>query len=193
MNGRDIEPAGGRGVIPRAPAVLADPEDWEECPRPANDCTCDGQVPWCAVCKVSAAVYLAYQHPDSLSVSMLKRRIPLLTGECAAVLLEFAKRVRASVPQERRLQADAKVLLYSEAKALEAIRANPGMTMRELADALGLKRESLCHVVLRLKVGGDVRAEGAGNWRDPHRLYPTHDRPIVVHQRSQPVFKAYAP
>jgi hypothetical protein len=175
-----------RAVIAREPVHLVDTEDWEECPRPVNDCTCDGQAPWCAVCKVSAAVYLAYQHPDSLSVSMLKRRIPLLSGETAAVLLEFTKRMRAAIPQERRLQADAKVLLYSEAKALEAIRTTPGMTVRELAAALALKQGSLQHVVLRLKVGGDVRAEGGGHWRDPHRLYPAHDRPIVVYTRNVP-------
>lgn len=57
------------------------------------DCTCDGVPPLCACCLVSLAFQLARQHPDTLSISMLKRRIPLLTGREASLLLEATRRV----------------------------------------------------------------------------------------------------
>ena len=59
---------------------------------PGSDCICDGKVPWCAPCVVSAAARMRRDHPDTLSVSMLKRRIPRLSGRVAAVLLEATKR-----------------------------------------------------------------------------------------------------
>lgn len=66
--------------------------------RPASlrlDCTCDGKVPWCAVCLIHAAFTLKAIHPDSLSIGMLKRHIPRVTGREASILLEAARRVRS--------------------------------------------------------------------------------------------------
>jgi hypothetical protein len=57
------------------------------------DCTCDGVPPLCAVCLVRLAFTMRRQHPDSLSVSMLKRRIPKLAGREAALLLEATRRL----------------------------------------------------------------------------------------------------
>ena len=58
------------------------------------DCTCDGKAPWCPVCLVSAASALRREHPDTLSIGMLRRRIPRLSGREAAVLLEATTRLR---------------------------------------------------------------------------------------------------
>lgn len=58
------------------------------------DCTCDGVAPLCASCVVQMAFSLATHHPDTLSISMLKRRIPMLTGREAALLLEATRRLR---------------------------------------------------------------------------------------------------
>lgn len=57
------------------------------------DCICDGVPPLCPSCVVRFAFELARLHPDSLSISMLKRRIPMLTGREAALLLEATRRV----------------------------------------------------------------------------------------------------
>ena len=57
------------------------------------DCTCDGVAPLCPPCVVTIAVVMRRDHPDSLSVSMLKRRIPRLGGREAAILLEATKRM----------------------------------------------------------------------------------------------------
>jgi len=43
---------------------------------------------------VRAAAILAQAHPQTLSISMLKRRIPALTGREAAILLEAMRRLR---------------------------------------------------------------------------------------------------
>ncbi|KKN46050.1 hypothetical protein LCGC14_0676690 [marine sediment metagenome] len=59
------------------------------------DCICDGKAPWCSVCLVSVAFRMRNEHPDTLSVSMLKRRIPRLTGREAAILLEATQRLPA--------------------------------------------------------------------------------------------------
>lgn len=61
--------------------------------RTKPDCTCDGIAPYCAPCLVSLAVVMRRDHPDSLSVSMLKRRIPRLGGREAAILLEATRRL----------------------------------------------------------------------------------------------------
>jgi len=58
------------------------------------DCICDGRWPYCPVCLISLAIRLRFAHPDSLSVSMLKRRIPRLSGREAAILVEATKRIR---------------------------------------------------------------------------------------------------
>ena len=59
-----------------------------------QDCICSkGQEPWCHVCTVAMAVRLRVEHPDTLSVSMLQRRMPKLDGYVAAILIEFTKRI----------------------------------------------------------------------------------------------------
>ena len=58
------------------------------------DCICaKGQEPWCPACIVAMAVQLRREHPDSLSPSMLQRRMPKLDGYVAAVLVEATKRM----------------------------------------------------------------------------------------------------
>ncbi len=54
-------------------------------------CVCDGIVPWCAPCVAGVVMMMWSEHPDSLSVSMLRRRIPGLLGREAALLLEAAR------------------------------------------------------------------------------------------------------
>lgn len=55
------------------------------------DCICDGRGRTCAVCLVLSACSLRVDHPDSLSIGMLKRRIPGISGREAAILLEASK------------------------------------------------------------------------------------------------------
>ena len=59
------------------------------------DCICaKEQEPWCPMCVVGAAMQMRGEHPDTLSVSMLQRRIPKLDGYTAAILIEATKRMR---------------------------------------------------------------------------------------------------
>lgn len=58
------------------------------------DCRCDGVPPLCACCLVTLASQLARLHPASLSMAILKRRIPMLTGREADILLEAMRRLR---------------------------------------------------------------------------------------------------
>lgn len=55
------------------------------------DCTCDGKAPWCPTCVLGVVVLMWSEHPESLSVGMLKRRIPRLSGREAALLLEATR------------------------------------------------------------------------------------------------------
>lgn len=55
------------------------------------DCICDGQAPLCAACCLKTAIALRLDHPKTLSVAMLKRRVPGITGREAALLLEASK------------------------------------------------------------------------------------------------------
>ena len=57
------------------------------------DCSCGGVPSLCPVCLVSLAVYMRREHPDSLSVGMLKRRLPGISGREAALLLEVSRRI----------------------------------------------------------------------------------------------------
>lgn len=56
-------------------------------------CICDGVGSLCAPCKVALAFRLRLDHPDTLSVGILKRRIRGLHGREAALLLEATKRM----------------------------------------------------------------------------------------------------
>lgn len=156
------------------------------------DCICDGIAPWCSVCVVQAAAQMRREHPESLTVSMLRRRIPApsLTGREASYLVEMSKcLLTGSLPmealrEERRLAAPRAlelsagpapvVVSYTEAQALEVIRDRPGITRRELGEALNVSTSAARHRVQPLIADGDVREDGS--W--PHRLYPTHDKPI---------------
>ena len=57
------------------------------------DCQCDGIPPLCPVCLIRLAYQMRTAHPDTLSLGMLKRRIPQLSGREAAILLEATKRL----------------------------------------------------------------------------------------------------
>ncbi len=73
--------------------------------RSSPDCFCgeNGDAPWCSVCVVATAAQLRRLHPDSLSVSLLKRRIPGITGREASYLVEMSKRLLTeSLPLEDR-------------------------------------------------------------------------------------------
>lgn len=59
--------------------------------RPRIDCTCDGRYPYCAPCVLAHAITMRIAHPATLSVGMLKRRLPQLTGREAAIVLEASK------------------------------------------------------------------------------------------------------
>lgn len=58
------------------------------------DCTCDGRWPYCPVCLIGLAIRLRIAHPNSLSIAILKRRIPRISGREAAILLEATKLYR---------------------------------------------------------------------------------------------------
>lgn len=60
-------------------------------PHQPLDCYCDGKYPLCAVCLIKTACALRLQHPQTLSIAMLKRRIGDVTGREAAILLEASK------------------------------------------------------------------------------------------------------
>ena len=56
------------------------------------DCYCPKNAPLtCAVCRVRMAMSRRRKHQTTLSVSMLRRRLPDLDGETAMVLLEATK------------------------------------------------------------------------------------------------------
>ncbi len=57
---------------------------------PSPDCYCSNGT-LCPPCIVSAAIMLHHDHPDSLSVSLLRRRIHGITGHEAMLLVEMSK------------------------------------------------------------------------------------------------------
>ncbi len=58
------------------------------------DCICaKGQQPLCPACTVAIAVQMRYEHLETLSPSMLQRRLPKLEGYVAAILVEATKRM----------------------------------------------------------------------------------------------------
>ncbi len=59
--------------------------------RRSLDCYCGPDDGWCPICVVAVAIRMRHDHPDSLSVSMLTRRIPRLTGREAIYLVEMSK------------------------------------------------------------------------------------------------------
>ena len=61
--------------------------------RRSTDCYCGPDGGWCPICVVATAFKMRIDHPASLSVAMLKRRIPprSLTGREAVYLVEATK------------------------------------------------------------------------------------------------------
>ena len=59
--------------------------------RRSLDCYCGPDQGWCPICVVAVAIKMRTDHPQSLSVSMLKRRIPGITGREAVYLVEMSK------------------------------------------------------------------------------------------------------
>ncbi len=55
------------------------------------DCYCGPDKGWCPICVVTMAIRMRHQHPETLSVSMLKRRITGITGREAIYLVEMSK------------------------------------------------------------------------------------------------------
>ena len=51
------------------------------------DCYCGPDKSWCPICVVAVAFRMRHEHPDSLSVNMMKRRIPGITGREAMYLM----------------------------------------------------------------------------------------------------------
>ncbi|MBF8255120.1 MAG: hypothetical protein HW375_27 [Anaerolineales bacterium] len=62
-------------------------------PRQSLDCLCDGTRSYCPDCLISFAVLMRREHPDSLSVGMLKRHLQGISGREAALLLEVTRRI----------------------------------------------------------------------------------------------------
>ena len=61
------------------------------------DCYCPKNAPMtCAVCRVAMAMAMRRQHQTTLSISMLRRRLPNLDGDMAMVLLECTKWTNAA-------------------------------------------------------------------------------------------------
>lgn len=57
-----------------------------------TECVCTGQPPLCVPCLLAMAVQMRQAHPDTLSISMLKRRIPdIRDGREAWLLLEATR------------------------------------------------------------------------------------------------------
>ncbi|KKM17075.1 hypothetical protein LCGC14_1679400 [marine sediment metagenome] len=59
--------------------------------RKSLDCYCGPDDGRCPVCVVAIATRLRHDHPETLSVSMLKRRIPGITGREAMFLVEMSR------------------------------------------------------------------------------------------------------
>ena len=175
-----------RALVTTEPNVVV--EDFGRGPSGSPDCVCDGQVPWCAVCAVALAMFLRRDHPLTLSVALLKRRIPQLTGREAALLLEATKYIAGDVGSFQQEAVEAEVirelsapeeaerepplvLTFNEVRALEAVREGPGSTSAELGQAVGRTTRYLAGTLRLLARGGHAR-------REDRRWYPTHDRPL---------------
>ncbi len=64
---------------------------WVQKIRRSLDCYCGPNDGWCPICVVAVATRMRHDHPETLSVSMLKRRIPGITGREAIYLVEATK------------------------------------------------------------------------------------------------------
>ena len=179
---------------PRADVALEQvPVDYAS---PDPNCICDRRLPLCAVCMVAIAAMLRREHPLTVSVAMLKRRIPGLLGREASLLLEATKLLPLDLEADTRAMLEAQppaelpkplkpeaslaptgdrepplVLMHSEARMLTLVRSKPGSTAKELAVAISRTPSYVGHTLRLLGIGGHARREG---WR----WYPTHDRPL---------------
>jgi hypothetical protein len=89
----------------------------------APDCYCrePGSPPRCPPCITSAAAQMRRDHPDTLSVSMLKRRLPDVTPHEAALLLEASRWVlTVSLAHETRRNGSNGRYVASEALETKA-------------------------------------------------------------------------
>ena len=105
---------------------------------------------------------------------------PLIGPGAVLAAMEVLRRAGylVSVATVPALPEPAKLLLpYTEAETLEAIRARPGITTRELAEEMGLARTTIRERVKMLKRGGHVKGEGF-NSGGFSLLFPVGDRPI---------------
>lgn len=70
---------------------------WNKIASP--DCVCPGAAPTCHVCVAGIAIAMRYDHPDTLTPAMLKRRLPRhVSGFTAATLVECTKAlIRGSI------------------------------------------------------------------------------------------------
>ncbi len=59
--------------------------------RRSTDCYCGPDGGLCPICVVTMAIRMRHDHPETLSVSMLKRRIKGITGREAVYLVEVTK------------------------------------------------------------------------------------------------------
>ena len=123
---------------------------------------------------------------------------PLSATGLGAVLaaLETLRRVGYSVnvlaEEPPALPEPERVLLpWAEVETLRLIRAQPGITSRQVAAIMGLARTTVRDRLKLLKRAGHVRDDGmdAGGF---HRLYPAHDKPLrkvrprsIVNYRSR--------
>ncbi len=63
--------------------------------KPPRECICIGtDGPRCHVCLCAIVVGLRVAHPDSLSVGMVRQKLPELTGREIALLLEARRYFR---------------------------------------------------------------------------------------------------
>ncbi len=63
---------------------------------PSLDCFCaNGTL--CPPCIVATATMLRHEHPDTLSIALLRRRIHGITGHEAALLVEMSKGLLGSL------------------------------------------------------------------------------------------------
>ena len=56
-----------------------------------HDCTCSGIPSRCPACLIRYAVHFRRLHPYSLSVAMIRRRLPELGHREAALLVELSR------------------------------------------------------------------------------------------------------
>lgn len=62
--------------------------------RQPRDCICGGDTPRCHVCLAAIVVGLRVAHPNSISVGMVRQKVPEITGREAAIAIELMRYMR---------------------------------------------------------------------------------------------------